>query len=105
MGAYPGVGACLGHYGIHDNIPVFSPSKIQGMTGGHTCSLGVEPMTTLKHIDYHYSHIKGNSVLKACWREGGRAREREGEGGGGPTCLRYMYTGRMLNTCTIVQCV
>ena len=66
---------------------MFSLSKIQGMTRGH--SLGVEPVATSKHIDYHYSHIKGNSVLRACWREGGRKRERERGGEERPTYLRY----------------
>ena len=38
-------------------------------------------MATSKDMAYHYSHIKGNSVLKACWRESEREREREREGG------------------------
>ena len=35
-------------------------------SGGHNW---VEPVATSKHMDYPYSHIKGNSVLiqKACW--------------------------------------
>ena len=48
-------------------VSVFSPSKSQGMTGGH--SLGVEPVTTTKHMNYPCSHIKANSVLKGCWAD------------------------------------
>ena len=44
-------------------VTVFSPGKIQGMIGGHgmggACS-------HIKDFELSHSHIKGNSVLKAC---------------------------------------
>ena len=41
----------------------FSPSRIQGMIRGH----GVGGACS--HIKAFGSHIKGNSVLKACWAD------------------------------------
>ena len=47
-------------------VAVFSPSKVQGMIGGH----GVGgAYSHIKGFGLSHSHIKGNSVLKACWAD------------------------------------
>ena len=43
---------------------MFSASKVQGMMGG--CGWD-GAYGHIKELGFPHSHIKGNSVLKACW--------------------------------------
>ena len=47
---------------------MFSPGKIQYMTGGHGLGGTCDHIKRL-WIIYIYSHIKGNSALKAGWAD------------------------------------